>query len=92
MNTISEKLLKDKRVVAEIERHLWLESERIGTDIGFDAAKEDWLKNFSKVWMQYHMPESTKKTQPAASKTKSTPKKDTKVAPKIKRRRAKSYL
>ena len=51
-----KKLLKDKRVIDEIQRHLWIESEKAGYDIGFDKAADDWLKNFSKAWMDYHMP------------------------------------
>ena len=57
-----EKLLKDRRVVEEINRHLWLESEKAGYDIGFENAAEDWLKRFSKAWMDYHLPQ--KKTTP----------------------------
>ena len=52
----AEELLKDKRVVEEINRHLWLESERSGHDIGFENATTDWLERFSKAWMNYHMP------------------------------------
>ncbi|MCR4336183.1 MAG: DUF4032 domain-containing protein [Candidatus Omnitrophica bacterium] len=51
-----EKLLSDKRVIAEIERHLWLESEKAGHDVGFDEAKEDWLNRFAMEWIKYHMP------------------------------------
>ena len=53
---LTKKLLKDKRVVEEIHRHLWIESEKAGYDIGFDKAAEDWLKNFSKAWMSYNIP------------------------------------
>jgi hypothetical protein len=49
-------LLKDRKVVEEINRHLWIESEKAGHDIGFDQAAADWLKNFSKAWMDYHVP------------------------------------
>ncbi|MCD4781932.1 MAG: hypothetical protein K8S27_15505 [Candidatus Omnitrophica bacterium] len=49
-------LLKDRKVVDEINRHLWIESEKAGQDIGFDQAAEDWLENFSKAWMDYHIP------------------------------------
>ena len=59
-----EKLLKNRKVVEEINRHRWIESEKAGYDIGFEQAAEDWLKRFSKAWMNYHMP-----------KQKSTPKK-----------------
>jgi len=51
-----DKLLKDRKVIEEINRHLWIQSEKAGYDIGFDSAAEDWLKNFSKAWMDYHMP------------------------------------
>ena len=51
-----KKLLADRRVVEEINRHLWIESEKAGRDIGFENAAEDWLKHFSKAWMDYHMP------------------------------------
>lgn len=89
-NTIKEKLLDDKRVVEEIRRHLWFESEKAGHDIGFDRAKEDWLKKFSKAWMEYNMPEDltrTKKTSKTTAKKKTSSHKTS-----TKRRRAKSYL
>ena len=87
----SEKLLSDRRVVEEIQRHLWIESEKAGCDIGFEQAKVDWLQNFSKAWMEYHMPDSLlnsrRKSSPKAQTKKSAQKR---TAPK--RRRAKSYL
>lgn len=90
MGVDAEKLLSDKRVVAEIERHLWLESERVGHDIGFENAKAEWLKNFSAAWMQYHMPNGSSGKKAADNapngKAKSSPKTT------VKRRRAKSYL
>lgn len=51
---IEKKLLKDKQAIEEINRHLWIESEKAGHDIGFDKAKEDWLAKFSKAWMESH--------------------------------------
>ena len=70
MNKIAEQeLLKDRRVVEEINRHLWLESEKAGRDIGFDQAKEDWLKNFSKAWMDYHLPQNRKRPAKSIIKT-----------------------
>ena len=97
-----EKLLGDKRVIAEIQRHLWIESEKSGYDIGFEKAKEDWLKKFSVTWMEYHMPEELlrQKKAPAAKPAESTPseKASSEKASKsaeaasLKRRRAKSYL
>ena len=81
------KLLKDRRVIDEINRHLWIESEKAGFDIGFDKASQDWLKNFSKAWMSYHMPK--KKPSPKqSSKRKAAPKKTSRG----KKRRAKSFI
>jgi hypothetical protein len=63
-----EKLLSDKRVIEEIQRHLWIESEKAGHDIGFESAKEDWMKNFAIAWMEYHMPEELAKAKKASAK------------------------
>jgi hypothetical protein len=52
----NEKLLKNKKVVEEINRHRWIESEKAGHDIGFERASTEWLENFSRAWMEYHMP------------------------------------
>lgn len=54
---LEKKLLKDKRVIDEIQRHLWIESEKAGFDKGLDWAKADWLEKFSRAWMDYHMPQ-----------------------------------
>lgn len=67
-----QELLKNRKVVEEINRHLWIESEKAGKDISFEAASEDWLKKFSSAWMDYNMPEV------AQSKSSRTPKKSTK--------------
>ena len=61
-----KKLLQNRQVIEEINRHLWIESEKAGFDIGFEKASEDWLTRFSKAWMDYHMP----KENQAVIKTK----------------------
>ncbi len=81
---VEKVLLADRRVIEEIKRHLWIESEKAGHDIGFDKAKEDWLKNFSRAWMQYHLPEVLRADKPAAA--------DKMALAAMKRRRAKSYF
>ncbi len=53
-----EILLKNPEVVKEIHRYLWVESEKAGRDLGFEWAAEDWLKRFSKAWMEYHNPKT----------------------------------
>lgn len=50
----AKKLLRNKKVIEEINRHKWLESEIAGYDIGFEAAAEDWLKKHAGVWIAYH--------------------------------------
>jgi hypothetical protein len=50
----AKKLLRNKKVIEEINRHKWLESEIAGYDIGFEAAAEDWLKKYAGVWVAYH--------------------------------------
>src|SRR5208283_5383455 len=34
----------------EILRHKWLESERLGYDIGFDRAMTDWIRKHRESW------------------------------------------
>ena len=62
MNIDAKKLLRNKKVIAEINRHKWLESEIAGYDIGFEAAAEHWLKNHADAWVTYHMTVSSKKS------------------------------
>ncbi len=68
LNENKNELLKNPRVVDEIKRHLWLESEMAGSDVGFDKAAEDWLERFSTEWMRYHFPEESKKSKTAPSR------------------------
>ena len=68
-----QELLKNRKVVEEINRHLWIESEKAGSDISFETASEDWLKRFSRAWMEYHMPDSVDLKSSRSSK-KSTKK------------------
>lgn len=53
---LAKKLLANKKVIDEINRHRWIESEKTGHDIGFERASIDWLERFSQAWMDYHMP------------------------------------
>ena len=91
-NNEQEKLLSDRRVVEEINRHLWLESEKAGRNIGFEQAKEDWLKKFSKAWIEYHMPEKPLKSEKETTEQPAAKKDQASNAPSLKRRRAKSYI
>ena len=71
----AKKLLRNKKVIAEINRHKWLESEIAGYDIGFEAAAEEWLKNHADAWVKYHMINSSKKSATSPSKGVSAKKK-----------------
>ena len=59
----TKKLLRNKKVIAEINRHKWLESEIAGYDIGFQAAAEDWMKHHAAAWVKYHMNPKKNKTK-----------------------------
>ncbi len=50
-------LLQDKRVIEEINRHLWIESQKAGYSIGIERATDEWLRLYAEGWMKYHMPE-----------------------------------
>ena len=39
---LHSELLKDKEVLKEIDRFKWIESEKVGHDIGFEKAVVDW--------------------------------------------------
>lgn len=34
----------------EILRHKWLESEKLGSDIGFDRALIEWVTRYRETW------------------------------------------
>jgi len=73
VSTSTKTLLKDPRIVEEINKHLWLESEKAGYDIGFQKAAEDWVERFSGEWMKYNKEQAgkTKMTRRKARQTKS---------------------
>ena len=69
MDIDAKKLLRNKKVIAEINRHKWLESEIAGYDVGFETAAESWLKNHAAAWVKYHMKNSSP-TSPAKKRKK----------------------
>ena len=46
----------------EILKHKWLESERLGHDIGFERALLDWIRKHRESWRtaRYQQPDDTK--------------------------------
>jgi hypothetical protein len=53
-------LLKDKRVIEEINKHLWIESQKAGYSIGIERATDEWLRLYAEGWMKFHMPDKYK--------------------------------
>jgi hypothetical protein len=49
----------------EILKHKWIESEKAGTDIGFEKALLDWIVKHRSNWRAKRMKEA--RTEPAAS-------------------------
>ena len=68
-------LLKDKRVMEEIHRHLWIESQKAGYNIGIERATDEWLQLYAEGWMKYHLPEKYEALQAKNRKEKDKEKK-----------------
>ena len=49
-------LLKDKRVIEEINKHLWIESQKAGYSIGIERATDEWLRLYAQGWLKYNHP------------------------------------
>lgn len=78
-----QSLLQNAQVVEEIKRHLWIESEKAGYDIGYEKAAIDWLEHYAQSWVDYHMPSKSKAKSPSNNKA-------AKIAED--KRKAKTYL
>ena len=52
--TEKQELVKKPEVVEEIKKHLWIESQKAGRDLGYDFAAKDWLDKFADAWMAKH--------------------------------------
>ena len=68
-------LLKDKRVIEEIHRHLWIESQKAGYNIGVERATDEWLRLYADGWMRYHMPDKYETLQAKQKKERGKEKK-----------------
>lgn len=44
----------------EILKHKWIESEKVGTDIGFEKALLDWIVKHRSSWRDKRLKEGTK--------------------------------
>ena len=54
MPITDSELLKDKDILNEINRYKWLESEKLGSDIGFERASRGWINSCSKQYFSQH--------------------------------------
>ncbi|MDP8212982.1 MAG: hypothetical protein P9X22_06820 [Candidatus Zapsychrus exili] len=61
-------LLKDKRVIEEINKHLWVESQKLGYSMGIEQATDEWIKMHGSEWMRYNMAEKYEKIKKRKSK------------------------
>ena len=50
----------------EILKHKWIESEKAGTDIGFEKALLDWIVKYRSSWRQKRLKEGQTEHQSAA--------------------------
>ncbi len=51
----------------EILKHKWIESEKAGTDIGFEKALLDWIVKHRSSWRDKRQKEARGKAQAAAT-------------------------
>ena len=86
MSEDQKKLLENEEVREEINKHLWIESEKAGYDIGFEKAAEDWMNRYSEGWLKFHMPQAQSQSQSSEKKTR------TKRTTVEKTRRASTYI
>ncbi|MCA9407286.1 MAG: hypothetical protein KC733_01240 [Candidatus Omnitrophica bacterium] len=69
INELKE-LLKDKRVIEEINKHLWIESQKAGYSIGIERATDEWLRLYAEEWMKYHQLEEYERMMNKKAKKK----------------------
>ncbi len=48
------RLLDDPRAIKEIERYKWIESERLGMDVGEKRATMEWISAYGCYWLMTH--------------------------------------
>lgn len=60
MKIISTKeLLRDQDIINEINKFKWIESEKAGSDIGFEKAAREWIKSYSGTYLNHHPGKAT---------------------------------
>ena len=84
-------LLKNKKVIEEINRHLWIESQKAGYSIGIERATDEWLRLYAEGWMRYHMPAKYEVLQAKKKKTLEKERKAKKQTSSLKKKSAVKY-
>lgn len=51
----------------EILRHKWIESEKLGQDIGFERALLDWIVKYRSAWRSDRSKSQNRTDRPAAA-------------------------
>lgn len=49
-----KELLKNKQVLEEINKHLWIESQKAGYSIGIEKATDEWLRLYAAGWIKHN--------------------------------------
>ncbi|MBF0484286.1 MAG: hypothetical protein HQL25_06225 [Candidatus Omnitrophica bacterium] len=88
-NFDEQQLLQLPEVIEEIKRHLWIESEKKGFDLGFEKAKQDWLDKYADGWVAYFRPDLKKGVKPPAGIAETSKPVEPFI---VKKRSAKAYL
>ena len=53
-NSIRRALTEEIRSqLDEINKYKWIESEKVGRDIGWERASSDWLQNYFQEWKRH---------------------------------------
>ena len=52
---------------AEILKHKWIESEKAGTDIGFEKALLDWIVKYRSTWRDKRQKEARSQAEASQS-------------------------
>jgi len=63
LNEIKE-LLKNKEVLEEINKHLWIESQKAGYSIGIEKATDEWLRLYAPGWIKHNLSDKYEISKP----------------------------
>lgn len=79
----------EKAVIEEIQKYKWIESEKIGYDIGFERAAHEWAEKYGSAFEKYYKSVIEEKSAPTAKAKKPAAKKVAAKKPAAKKAKAK---